>query len=101
MPPDPLPYGRGERRSSDRAYAIALLVLALLYGWGAVSLFLTSGMPTMEPSAKWALQFSAAICVFVVVLIVATLAIRAKSDGSAARIWTKAFNIFLLFAFPL
>ncbi len=47
------------------------------------------------------MRFSAILCGFIVALIVATLIIRAKSRSNGCLIWTKAFNIFLLFVFPL
>jgi hypothetical protein len=101
MPLDTLPYAPPPERQSDRTYAILLVVLAVLYGVSTLTVAMAGQIPGMDSTGRWAMRFSAAVCGFLVVLILATLAVRSKTRSNACLIWTKAFNILLLLAFPL
>ena len=48
-------------RKPDRTYAIMLTVLALFYGMSALSVALAGQFPDMDPTARWAMRYSAAI----------------------------------------
>ena len=101
MPLDTLSYSPQTERPADRTYAILLVVLAVLYGMSTISVAMIGQMPGMDATGRWVMRFSAACCGFFVVLILATLVVRAKTRSNGCLVWTKAFNIFLLLAFPL
>jgi hypothetical protein len=77
-----------------------LLVIAMLYGVSTLMVFLVAQSPSIDSIGRWAMRLSATISLFVVLLTVATLMLRAKGRTDACLIWTKAFNIFLLLVFP-
>jgi hypothetical protein len=91
-----------ETCNANRNYNIAMIVLALLYGLGALPIMLMTAMPmnpAMNQTGKWAMNFSAAMSGLVDLLIVVTLILRATTQDFG-RLWTKAVNIFLLICFP-
>jgi hypothetical protein len=83
-----------------------LIVLALLFCLFAIALVASSFIPAgpgqlpLNSTVKWVLWYSAALNVFIIAVIVATIVFRARSRSDACLIWTKAVNILLLLVFP-